>query len=136
MILLKSVFIIAIVAVAMIGMIVPSSFAQQSKTTITLDPIPSSIEVYDSIIVSGVLTSIDGTPIPNTAVWIVSETDNEKSNPVNTITNSNGYFESVLNFNFKDDAGNWIVYSFFEGNEVFDFSYSDNQYLNVDPPTI
>jgi len=42
---LKSVFIIAIVAVAIIGVMVPSVFAQQSGTTITLEPFKSSISL-------------------------------------------------------------------------------------------
>ena len=61
-ILLNPVFIIAIVAVAMIGIMVPNVFAQYYDAyDLVLDPFPITANEGDLIMFSGILLSPDGT---------------------------------------------------------------------------
>ncbi|MBT7474091.1 MAG: hypothetical protein HN619_05480, partial [Nitrosopumilus sp.] len=57
---MKPVFIIAIVAVAMIGVMVPSIFAQSNDLILILDPFPMTANEGDSIMFSGLLLTADG----------------------------------------------------------------------------
>jgi hypothetical protein len=92
--------------------------------------------LYDSISVSGVLIAIDGTPISGKPVWIEAESSSGWYNSVETTTNSNGYFESVLSFSHDDDVGSWIVYAGFDGDSDFIFSYSGDHSLFVEQPAV
>ena len=111
---------------------VEASVPTVTSTVLILDSFPSSIELYDSISVSGVLIAIDGTPISGKPVWIEAESSSGWYNSVETTTNSNGYFESVLSFSHDD--GSWIVYAGFDGDSDFIFSYSGDHSLFVEQP--
>ena len=121
----------------MVGvMVIDSPVVISSPTNITLNSIPSSIPLYDSISVSGILTAIDGTPISGKPVWIEAESSSGLYNSVDTTTDSNGHFESVLSFQYDDDVGNWNVYAGFDGDNDFDISYSADYSLYVEAPAI
>ena len=107
-----------------------------TPTIMILDSIPSSIELYDSISVSGVLTAFDGTPLSGQLVWIEAKSSSGLYNYVDAITDSNGYFESVLSFTYDDDVGYWTVYAGFDGDVDFTFSYSNDYSLYVEAPVI
>ena len=133
---MKPVFIIALVAVAMIGM--PTVYAQSSSATnITLDPIPSTIPLdYGPFMVTGKLTTSDGTPISGKPVWMDADSGDGRNQGGNAITDSNGYFERELYFWHEADPGNWEVFVYFEGDSDYDLSVSASRYITVESTTV
>ena len=82
MILLKPVFIIAIVVVVMIGMMVPNIFAQYYDAYV-LDPFPITANEGDLIMFSGILLSPDGTyGISNEVVSIKNDIPNSRDSSI------------------------------------------------------
>ena len=84
-----------------------------SPTNITLDSIPSSIPLdYGPFMVTGKLTTSDGTPLSGKSVWMDADSGDGRNQGGNAITDSNGYFERELYFWHEADPGNWEVVVF------------------------
>ena len=118
MILLKSVFIIAIVAVAMIGVMVPSVFAQSNDLILILDPFPMTSNEGDSIMFSGVLLTADGQYVISDApILIKSDVPYGVDQSIAfATTDENGEF--FTNWVATSDRINYNLYAIFEGDSV------------------
>jgi hypothetical protein len=104
-----------------------------SPTNITLDPIPSTIPLdYGPFMVTGKLTTSDGTPISGKPVWMDADSGDGRNQGGNAITDSNGYFERELYFWHEADPGNWEVFVYFEGDSDYDLSASASRYITVE----
>ncbi|MBT7252670.1 MAG: hypothetical protein HN875_02915, partial [Candidatus Nitrosopelagicus sp.] len=106
--------------------------AISSSTNISLNSIPSSIPLdYGPFMITGKLTTTDGTPLSGKSVWMDADSGDGSTKGGNAITDSNGYFERELYFWHEAEPGNWEVYVYFEGDANYDSSNSASRYITV-----
>jgi len=87
------------------------------STNITLNNVVN--DNYNSpFFVTGTLTTIDGIALSGKPVWLQVENTNGEYISVETVTDSDGYFESVMYFS-SGDQGNWCVNAGFDGDNIF-----------------
>jgi len=130
-IVLKSVVIIVIIAVAMIGMMIPSVFAESVSNDV------GSITIDESIIE---ISSNDDYSLKIYGMINPSQHDNKghiqitlpdgTSNGVLFITTNDGYFESFFDINYKSQLGDYKILGTY-GSQIIgslNFSVSEKQF--------
>ena len=106
----------------MIGMMVPSDvFAQQSGTTITLEPFKSSISLlYETnILLSGQLLNENGSPLSGKEVWVHGNIVNDRGQSKSAFTDSNGRYTVDYDNLSVNSIGTWTIYAEFEGDSKY-----------------
>ncbi|MBT5171426.1 MAG: hypothetical protein HOL90_04020, partial [Candidatus Nitrosopelagicus sp.] len=111
-------FIIAIVAVAMIGVMVPSVFAQSTDLNLILDPFPITANEGDLIMFSGILLTADGQYVISDALILIkSDVPYGRDQTIaSATTDENGEF--FTSWIATSDRINYNLYAVFEGDSV------------------
>jgi len=148
MILLRPVFIIAIVAVAMIGMVIPNSYGQTEEITIDVKIESSEYYLHEKILLEGKVSKI----IPNTPItWVVVTEDNVpfektyvkwKPNYGGYQSSDNQYFWLLKPLILSDTGEFNIQLTFFEGyistdqklTVKFFYGYANDNFASTEIP--
>jgi len=114
----------------MIGIMIPSAFAQ-SMSTLVLDPIPSSVQSGDEIIFSGVFYTNDGYLIQDATIIIKDDVSFGADYIIGTVvTDENGEFYGTWNAEMRAGGGSYDFYAVFEGSS--NIAYTRSQTYSVD----
>ena len=112
-----------IMAIVLLG--VPSAYAS-SYATLHLDPVGEVREGFD-VTFSGLLTTLDGTPIPHRTIFIEDDTSYTRPNIILavTTTDSDGKFLVYWKASPKDNGSPFHFYALFLGGNVYGHTRSE-----------
>ena len=120
----------------MIGVMVPSVFAQSSDLVLILDPIPSSVTEGEAIFFSGILMTSDGVNVITDAeIQIKDDRTGIADSLIGVITtDENGIFFASWNAELRPTNGAYDFYAVFED---VDFGTQSERYsVNVTPQIV
>jgi len=135
MILLKSVFLIAIVAVAMIGVMVPNVFAAEQDTQITFKRSHASIYYGETITFSGSLKDGLGYALSHEKIVIWDKDTLNYEFVASTRTDARGNYEVSVTAEYWDGQGGQAeLIAHFSGNGFNKEAVTKSTYVNVNVP--
>jgi hypothetical protein len=129
------ILLLSVLAVAMIGLMVPSVFAQ-SSSTLVFDPLPSSVQSGDEIVFSGVFYTNDGYLISDATLVIKDDVSFGADYILGTVvTDENGEFYGTWNALPRSGGGAYDFYVVFEGSSNIAYTRSQTYSVYVDSHT-
>ena len=135
MILLKPVFIIALVAVAMIGVMVPNVFAAEQDTQITFKRSHASIYYGETITFSGSLKDGLGYALSHEKIVIWDKDTLNYEFVASTRTDARGNYEVSVTAEYWDGQGGQAeLIAHFSGNGFNKEAVTKSTYVNVNVP--